>query len=74
MEHPSPPSIIDILRNTLRRLEKLEGFRQEDAAVIELKRHIVQSIAELEVSKSASWQPAAGRSLAGAAQRSRGGD
>ncbi len=53
MDYPSPGNIIDILRNTLRRLEQSEDFSQNDRAVMELKRHIVQSIAELEVVKSA---------------------
>jgi hypothetical protein len=55
MQHSSPLSIVDILRNTLRRLEQSHDFRQDDSAVIELKRHIVQSIAELEVMHSADW-------------------
>jgi hypothetical protein len=46
-------SIEEILRNTLRRLEESPDFRQDDPAVIELKKHIVRSIAELEVARSA---------------------
>jgi hypothetical protein len=45
-------SIEEILRNTLRRLEESPDFRREDPAVIELKKHIVRSIAELEVARS----------------------
>ena len=52
MERPPPVSIIDILRNTLHRLEQSEDFRQEDPAVIELKRHIIQSIAEFEIMRT----------------------
>jgi len=54
MEHPSPGSVIDVLRNTLRRLGQTADFQQDDAAVMELKRHIIQSIAELEIIKSAA--------------------
>jgi len=46
-------NIVDILRNTLHRLEETATFEQGDPAVIQLKRHIVQSIAELEVMKEA---------------------
>jgi len=46
-------SLADILRSTLQKLEQTPDFRQEDPAVIELKRHIVRAIAELEISKSA---------------------
>lgn len=53
MEYPPPGSVIDILRNTLRRLGQSAEFQQDDPAVSELKRHIVQSIAELEIIKSA---------------------
>jgi hypothetical protein len=45
-------SIEEILRNTLRRLEESPDFRQDDPAVAELKKHIVRSIAELEVTRS----------------------
>lgn len=44
-------SLIDILRNTLLRLEETATIQQDDPAVIQLKRHIIQSIAELEVLK-----------------------
>jgi hypothetical protein len=51
MERRSTGGIVDILRNTLQRLEETKDFRQDDSAVMELKRHIVRSIAELEVMK-----------------------
>jgi hypothetical protein len=57
MEHsPSTGSagIIDLLRQTIRRLEATTDFRQDDPAVIFLKRNIVQSIAELEVIKDSA--------------------
>lgn len=50
---PFTRSVADILRSTLLRLEQTPEFRQDDPAVIELKRHIVRSIAELEIAKSA---------------------
>ncbi len=49
---PFTRSLADILRSTLHKLEQTPDFRQEDPAVIELKRHIVRAIAELEISKS----------------------
>jgi hypothetical protein len=51
MDHPHSVSILDILRNTLFRLEETPEFHRDDPAVIELKRHIVRSISELEVLK-----------------------
>ena len=53
MEHPYTASlIIDILRRTLQRLEETAGLVSDDPAVIELRRHIVQSIAELEINRN----------------------
>jgi hypothetical protein len=52
MGSPSISSIEQILCNTLKRLAESSEFRQDDPAVNELKRHIVRSIAELEVAKS----------------------
>jgi len=49
MEHPYTANVIDILRNTLQRLEESTNPAPDDPAVHELKRHIVRSIAELEV-------------------------
>lgn len=46
-------SLGEILRSTLQKLEETSDFRQDDNAVIELKRHIVRAIAELEIAKSA---------------------
>ena len=50
---PFTRSVSDILRSTLLKLEQTADFRQDDPAVIELKRHIVRSIAELERVRSA---------------------
>jgi hypothetical protein len=51
MDHPYSCSVIEILRSTLRRLEKDFDFRQDDPAVVQLKRHILQSLAEFESQK-----------------------
>jgi hypothetical protein len=46
-------SLVEILSSTLQRLEESADLRQDDPAVIELKRHILRTIAELEVAKAA---------------------
>jgi hypothetical protein len=51
MEHPYSRSIIEILRSTLGRLQKDSEFHQDDPAVMQLKRHILQSLAEFESQK-----------------------
>ena len=45
-------SLVDILRSTLQRLEETADLEQDDLAVIELKKHIVRAIAELEIARS----------------------
>jgi hypothetical protein len=52
MDHPYSRSIIDILRSTLSRLEMDSDFRQDDPAVVQLKRHVIQSLAEFESQKN----------------------
>jgi hypothetical protein len=52
MDHPYSRSIIEILRSTLSRLEKDSDFRQDDPAVVQLKRHVIQSLAEFESQKN----------------------
>jgi hypothetical protein len=52
MDHPYSRNIIEILRSTLRRLEQDTEFPQDDPAVAQLKRHILQSLAELESQKA----------------------
>jgi hypothetical protein len=52
MNHPYSRSIIEILRSTLSRLETDSDFRQDDPAVVQLKRHILQSLAEFESQKT----------------------
>ncbi len=51
MDHRFPRSIANILRSTLSKLEQTSDFQQDDLAVIELKRHVIRAIAELEVAK-----------------------
>jgi hypothetical protein len=53
MDHPYSRSVIEILRSTLSRLETDSDFRQDDPAVVQLKRHILQSLAEFESQKAA---------------------
>jgi len=52
MNHPYSRSLIEILRSTLNRLETGSDFRQDDPAVVQLKRHILQSLAEFESQKA----------------------
>lgn len=56
MSHRYTRSVADLLQSTLQRLERNPEFRQDDPALIELKRQIVRAIAELEIAKS---EPAA---------------
>jgi hypothetical protein len=52
MQNPfNTADIVSVLRNTLRRLEQSGAFKQDDAALIHLKRQIVLAIAELEMQK-----------------------
>ncbi len=52
MDHPYSRNIIEILRSTLRRLEEDTDFPQDDPAVVQLRSHILQSLAELESQKA----------------------
>ena len=47
-------SLVEILRSTLQKVEDSSDLRQDDPAVIELKKHIVRAIAELEVTKASN--------------------
>lgn len=51
MDHPYSRNIIEILRRTLRHLQQDPEFRQDDPAVVQLRRHILQSLAEFESQK-----------------------
>jgi hypothetical protein len=52
MVHPYSRSIVEILRSTLLHLEQDADFPQDDPAVVQLKRHILQSLAEFESQKA----------------------
>jgi len=51
MAHAPPRSIEEILRSTLLKLEQTADLPQDDPALIELKRHIIRAIADLEREK-----------------------
>jgi hypothetical protein len=46
-----PSNLIEVLRKTLERLEEHEELNPNDPAVIELKRHLLRIIAELEIAR-----------------------
>ena len=46
-------ALIELLEGTLKRLELVEGLSRNDPALLEVKRSIVRSIAELEIQKLA---------------------
>jgi hypothetical protein len=52
------PSLVDLLRSTLKRLAQLEGLRPNDPALQEVKRSILRSIAELEIARSSTRRAA----------------
>jgi hypothetical protein len=49
---PASPSLIEVLRSTLQRLEQHEDLASDDPALAELKGSILRTIAELEVTKA----------------------
>lgn len=48
------PSLIDLLRNTLKHLEATADVNLDDPAFIHFKNHLVQAIAELQLLKDAA--------------------
>jgi hypothetical protein len=46
------PSLIDILRKTLSQIEQNSEFRQDEPALVDLRRNVARAIGELEVAKS----------------------
>ena len=53
MQSPFPhPTLIDLLRATMRQIEVTLATRPDEPAMLALKRQIAASIAELEVVKS----------------------
>ena len=51
MEYTHSCDIVTILRDTLRKLEKSSEALQDDPAMIEVKRQIIRTIADLEIAK-----------------------
>jgi hypothetical protein len=49
---PPSPSLIEVLRSTLNRLEQHEDLASDDPALAELKGSILRTITELEVTKT----------------------
>lgn len=49
---PGSPSLVEVLRSTLERLEQNEDLAADDPALAELKATILRAIAELEVGKT----------------------
>jgi len=47
MERPATPELIELLRKTLEHLERDEELSPNDAALLELKRTILCTIADL---------------------------
>jgi len=46
---PIRPTLIDVLRSTLRHLEESEELKPDDPALLEIKGSILRAIAELEI-------------------------
>jgi hypothetical protein len=57
MRHVRRPDLTQILRETLRKLEQAE--QSDSPALVELKRSILRSIAELELVRSGEFKAAA---------------
>ena len=49
---PSSPTLIQLLRSTLRRLEENSGLDSNDPKLVEFKNSILRAIAELEIQRS----------------------
>ncbi|HTX40609.1 MAG TPA: hypothetical protein VMD25_02180 [Acidobacteriaceae bacterium] len=49
---PTVPSLADVLRSTLRRLEHNEELAPNDPRLIELRRSLLRTIAEIESRRS----------------------
>ena len=45
-------SLIELLQETLERLESMEALKANDPNLLELKKHLTRTIAELQVAKS----------------------
>lgn len=47
----SNPRLVSLLRSTLEHLERAEGLRHDDPALVEIKTSILRAIAELETTR-----------------------
>jgi hypothetical protein len=56
-EVSSSPSLANVLRSTLERIERSAEVHPSDPAFVELKRSVTRAMAELEVTKSAKTEP-----------------
>ncbi|MGH9606130.1 MAG: hypothetical protein ACRD3N_10590 [Terracidiphilus sp.] len=61
--HSCPPKLAGVLRTTLDQLERAEEIDAGDPALIELKRSIARTIAELEVVKASKIDPGSDPSI-----------
>ncbi len=52
MVFPASSTLVEVLRSTLKQLEKNEDLAADDPALAELKGSILRTIAELEVGKA----------------------
>lgn len=52
MDHAPSGNIIDILHSTLRQLEEMSDFCRDHPAVLELRRDVLGTIAELEITRA----------------------
>jgi hypothetical protein len=52
MNHAASGNIIDILNSTLRQLEETSDLCHDHPAVLELKREVLLTITELEITKA----------------------
>jgi hypothetical protein len=52
MRIPTAPTLIDLLRSTLKQMERDEEFSPDDPAAMELKASLLRAIAELELRKA----------------------
>lgn len=61
MFEPSSSShapLVRLLRSTLDRLERAEGLRHDDPALVEIKSSILRAIAELEINRDSAARAA----------------
>lgn len=59
----TPPSVVEVLRSTLKRLETTEELASDDPALTGLKESVLSKITELEVARTPKPQGAPQRIL-----------